>query len=161
MAHDMFMKIDDIKGESQDAAHKDEIDVVEFKWGMTQTGTAHVGPGGTAGKVQVKDLFFTKYVDRATSPLAKLCASGKHLKTAVLTLRKAGGTPIDYLKITLEDLIVASITHGGAKDDDRFTEDVTLNFARMKMEYVPQKADGTGDASVHMGWDVAGNKEHT
>jgi type VI secretion system secreted protein Hcp len=35
---------------------------------------------------------------------------------------------------------------------------VALSFASMSMEYVPQKADGTGDASIVKGWDIAGNK---
>ena len=159
MAHDMFIKIDDIKGEAQDAKHTDEIDILSWNWGMTQTGTAQMGPGGGAGKVQVNDLTFTKYVDRSSPILLKQCCSGKHLKMAVLVVRKAGGTPLEYLKITMEDLIVASVGHGGSGSDDKLTENITLNFARVKLEYVPQKKDGSGDASIPMGWDIAANKE--
>ncbi|MEO7034528.1 MAG: type VI secretion system tube protein Hcp [Polyangiaceae bacterium] len=159
MAHDMFIKIDDIKGESADAKHADEIDILSWKWGMTQTGTAHKGPGGGAGKVQVSDLKITKYVDRASPLLLKLCCSGKHLKTATLVVRKAGGTPLEYLTITMEDLIIAAVDHGGSGSDDKLTEDITLNFARVKVEYVPQKKDGSGGASIPMGWDIAGNQE--
>jgi len=159
MAHDMFIKIDDIKGESMDAKHAGEIDILSWSWGMTQTGTAQLGPGGGAGKVQVNDLTITKYVDRASPILLKQCCSGKHMTSAVLVVRKAGGTPLEYLKITMEDLIIAAITHGGSGSDDKLTENITLNFARVKLEYVPQKKDGSGDASVPMGWDIAANKE--
>ncbi len=159
MAHDMFIKIDDIKGESMDAKHANEIDILSWTWGMTQTGTAQLGPGGGAGKVQVNDLTITKYVDRSSPILLKQCCSGKHLQTAVLVVRKAGGTPLEYLKISMEDLIIAAIGHGGAGGDDKLTETVTLNFARVKVEYVPQKKDGSGDASIPMGWDIAANKE--
>jgi type VI secretion system secreted protein Hcp len=159
MAHDMFIKIDDIKGESMDAKHSDEIDILSWSWGMTQTGTAQLGPGGGAGKVQINDLTITKYVDRSSPILLKQCCSGKHMKTAVLVVRKAGGTPLEYLKISMEDLIIAAITHGGNGSDDKLTENVTLNFARVKLEYVPQKKDGSGDASIPMGWDIAANKE--
>ncbi|MEP7048907.1 MAG: type VI secretion system tube protein Hcp [Pseudomonadota bacterium] len=159
MAHDMFIKIDDIKGESSDAKHGDEIDILSWSWGVTQTGTAQVGRGGGAGKVQVNDLTITKYVDRASPILLKQCCSGKHMKTAVLAVRKAGGSPLEYLKITMEDLIISAVTHGGAGSDDKLTENVTLNFARVKFEYVPQKKDGSGDASIPMGWDIAGNVE--
>lgn len=159
MAHDMFIKIDDIKGESSDAKHGDEIDILSFSWGVTQTGTTQTGRGGGAGKVQVNDLTVTKYVDRASPILLKQCCSGKHMKTAVLAVRKAGGTPLEYVKITMEDLIISAVTHGGAGTDDKLTENVTLNFARVKFEYVPQKKDGSGDASIPMGWDIAGNTE--
>ena len=159
MAHDMFIKIDDIKGESMDAKHTGEIDILSWSWGMTQTGTAQLGPGGGAGKVQVNDLTLTKYVDRSSPILLKQCCSGKHMTMAVLVVRKAGGTPLEYLKITMEDLIVAAVTHGGGGSDDKLTENVTLNFARVKLEYVPQKKDGSGDASIPMGWDIAANKE--
>jgi type VI secretion system secreted protein Hcp len=160
MAHDMFIKIDDIKGESLDAKHADEIDILEFTWGMTQTGTAQKGSGGGAGKVQVNDLKIKKFVDRSSPILLKQCCSGKHMKSAVLVIRKAGGTPLEYVTITLEDLIIAAVDHGGSGSDDMLTETVTLNFARVKFEYVPQKKDGSGDASIPMGWDVAANKEH-
>jgi len=32
----MFIKIDDVKGESQDTKHKEEIDVLAWSWGLTQ-----------------------------------------------------------------------------------------------------------------------------
>jgi type VI secretion system secreted protein Hcp len=159
MAHDMFIKIDDIKGESTDAKHADEIDILSFTWGMTQTGTAQVGRGGGAGKVQVNDLVITKCVDRSSPILLKQCCSGKHMKTAVMVVRKAGGTPLEFVKITMEDLIISAVNHGGSGTDDKLTENVTLNFARVKFEYVPQKKDGSGDASIPMGWDIAGNTE--
>lgn len=158
MAVDMFIKIDDIKGESADDKHKGEIDVLSWSWGLTQSGTTQMGAGGGSGKVNVKDLSITKYIDRSSPGLLKLCCSGAHLTSAVLVVRKAGGQPLEYLKITLEDLLVSGITTGGSGSDDRITETVTLNFARVKVEYVPQKASGGGDASVSMGWDIASNK---
>ena len=159
MAVDMFMKIDDIKGESIDAKHKDEIDVLSWTWGVTQSGTSHTGSGGGAGKVQVSDLTFTKRIDKATPILIKNSCSGKHMKSAVLVVRRAGGQPLEYLTITMEDLLVSAVTTGGSSGDDTLTENVTLNFARVKLEYVPQKAGGGGDASIPMGWNIAANKE--
>ena len=160
MAVDMFIKIDDIKGESADDKHKDSIDVLAWSWGMTQSGTTHSGAGGGSGKVHVNDLSITKYVDAATAPVMKYCCSGKHFKQAVLTVRKAGGDkPVEYLKITMEDLIITAVTTGGSGGEDRLTENVTINFARVKLEYTPQKAGGAGGASIPVGWDIAANKE--
>jgi type VI secretion system secreted protein Hcp len=91
MAADMFMQIDDIKGESTDASHKDEIEVLSFGWATKQSGSAHSGTGAGSGKVSVGDLSFTKYVDRSSPVLFKLCCNGKHFQAAQLTIRKAGG----------------------------------------------------------------------
>jgi type VI secretion system secreted protein Hcp len=158
MATDMFIKLDDIKGESVDDKHKGEIDILSWSWGATQTGSAHVGGGSGTGKANVHDLTFTKVVDKATPLLVHLCLSGKHINKAMLTCRKAGGTPLEHIKFTMNQALVSSVNHGGDKNGDAITETVTLSFASMSMEYVPQKSDGSGDASIVKGWDIAGNK---
>lgn len=159
MAVDMFIKLDDIKGESVDDKHKGEIDVLAWSWGVTQSGTTHIGSGGGAGKCNVNDLSFTKYVDRSSPVLLKMCMLGTHVGNTQLVVRKAGGKPLEYIKIVMEDSIVTSINTGGSGGEDRLTENVTLNFARVRFEYVPQKADGSGEPSIPMGYDIAGNKE--
>src|SRR5205807_72834 len=103
MSVDMFLKLDDLKGESEDYKHKNEIDVLSWSWGMSQSGTTHMGTGGGAGKVSVDDLSFTKYVDRGSPTLIISCCSGKHFKQGVLTVRKAGEMPLEYLKITMKE----------------------------------------------------------
>ncbi len=158
MAVDMFIKIDDVKGESQDKTHKDEIDVLAWSWGMSQSGTMHMGGGGGGGKVSVQDLSFTKYIDKSSSVLMEYCSSGKQYKEAKMTVRKAGGTPLEYLIITMTDVIVTSISTGGSGGEDRLTENVTLNFGSVKTEYQPQKPDGSKDGgAVKYGWDIAAN----
>jgi type VI secretion system secreted protein Hcp len=157
MAVDMFLKLDDVKGESTDGAHASEIDVLSWSWGMSQSGTSHGGGGGGAGKVSVQDLSLTKYVDAATPNLIKMCCNGKHFKSAVLTVRKAGENPLEYLKITMEEGLIASLTTGGSGGEDRLTETVSLNFGKVKVEYQPQKADGTGAAAIEAAWNIAKN----
>jgi type VI secretion system secreted protein Hcp len=159
MAVDMFIKIDDIKGESPDAKHKDEIQVLSWSWGMSQSGTTHDGAGGGAGKVNVQDLTFTKFVDSSSPNLIKFCCNGKHFKQALLTIRKAGEHPLEYLKITIKDIIVSAVTTGGSGGEDRLTENVTLNFGKFQVEYTPQKADGSGAAAIPVTWNIAANTE--
>src|SRR5215467_7426071 len=99
MAVDMFIKIGDLKGESKDSKHKDEIDVLAWSWGMSNSGSAHVGGGAGSGKVNVQDLSFTKYTDAASADLYLACCNGKHFDEALLTVRKAGGEePVEYIK---------------------------------------------------------------
>ena len=157
MAVDMFLKLGDIKGESSDDKHKDEIDVLAWSWGMSQSGTTHTGSGGGAGKVSVQDLSLTKYIDKASPNLALGCCVGKHYPEGLLTVRKAGEKPLEYLKIHIKDVLVTSVSIGGSHGEDRLTENIALNFAEYKMEYAPQKADGSGDAAIVASFNMAKN----
>ncbi|WP_134496559.1 Hcp family type VI secretion system effector [Microvirga pakistanensis] len=160
MAVDMFLKIDGVKGEARDKAHKEEIDVIAWAWGLAQSGTGHVGGGSGAGKVSVQDLLVTKYIDKSSSDLMFHCASGKHVKKAELFVRKAGEQPLEYLKITMEDVLISTVSTGGAQQDERLTENVALNFAKVKVEYKEQQADGSGKPAGNFGWDVAANAKY-
>ena len=159
MAVDMFIKIDDVKGESQDKKHADEIDVLAWSWGMSQSGTMHTGGGGGGGKVNVQDLSFTKYIDKASPNLMEYCSNGAQYEEAKLTVRKAGGKdPLEYIIITMTDVIITSVSVGGSGGEDRLTENVSLNFGGVKVDYQPQKKDGSKDGGVlKYGWDIAAN----
>jgi type VI secretion system secreted protein Hcp len=159
MAIDCFLKFEEIKGESADSKHGGEIDVLSWSWGASQTGTFQMGGGGGTAKVTVSDLTVTKYVDKATPVLYKFCCKGSNAKVATLTMRKAGGSQLEYLKVTMEDTIISSIKTSSPAGAERVTEDVTLNFARVRLEYTPQKADGSGEAVVKTGYDIAKNIE--
>jgi type VI secretion system secreted protein Hcp len=157
MAVDMFMKIEGVKGEAWDETHKDEIDVLAWSWGMSQSGTAHIGRGAGAGKVNVRDVSFTKYVDMSSTELMVSCCNGKHFKEALLTVRKAGENPVEYVKIKMEQVIITSISTGGSGGEDRLTENVTLNFARVGVEYTSQDENGEAKDKKNMTWNIAGN----
>ena len=157
MAVDMFIKIGSLKGESVDRKHKDEIDVLAWSWGMANSGSTHQGGGGGSGKVNVQDISFTKYIDKSSPLLMLACCNGEHFGEATLVVRKAGKTPLEYVKIKMEEVLVTSVSTGGSGGEDRLTENVTLNFAKVSVDYVPQKPDGTGEGAVNMTWNIAEN----
>lgn len=159
MAVDMFIKIGDIKGESGDSKHKEEIDVLAWSWGMSNSGTTHAGGGGGSGKVNVQDISFTKYIDASSNALLKACCTGKHYPDATLVVRKAGGEAIEYLVIKLEEVLVTSVTTGGSGGEDRLTENVTLNFAKFMYKYQPQDTKGAKlGGTKDFGYDIKANK---
>ncbi len=158
MAVDMFIKIDGIKGESQDSKHKDEIDVLSWSWGVSQSGTMHGGGGGGAGKANFQDVTVTKWLDSSSPKLLSAAATGKHLKEALLTVRKAGDKPLEYLKVTMNDCLISSVSTGGSGGEDRLTENVTINFAKVKFEYTVQKEDGSAGGVVPFGFDIKKNE---
>ncbi|HEY1057124.1 MAG TPA: type VI secretion system tube protein Hcp [Limnobacter sp.] len=159
MAVDMFLKIKGVDGESVDKVHAKEIDILSWSWGMSQSGTTHTARGGGAGKVSVQDLSITKYTDKSTPNLIKACCNGKHFEEAVLTVRKAGEQPLEYIILTMKDVLVTAVSEGGSGGDDRLTENITLNFAEFSYVYVPQKRDGGADGKVEATFNIATNSE--
>jgi type VI secretion system secreted protein Hcp len=159
MAVDMFLKLDGIKGESADHKHKDEIHIESFSWGVNQTGTGGTGGGLGAGKVHVHDLSITKHTDKSSPDLLLHCANGKHIKEGLITVRKAGEKPVEYLKIKLQDIIVSGVQFAG-HGSDILTESLTLNFAKFFVDYQEQDSTGTPKGGpVTVGWDVKANQK--
>jgi type VI secretion system secreted protein Hcp len=160
-AVDMFIKIGDIKGESQAQNHKDEIDVLAWSWGMSNSGTTHEGGGGGAGKANVQDFSFTKFTDLSSTEFMLRTLNGDPIPMVELIVEKptGGDKPYEFLRITFENVLVTSVSTGGSGGEDRLTENVSLNFQKVKVEYTPQKADGSADTTKKktITWDIAGN----
>ena len=159
MAVDMFLKIEGAKGESLDKTHKEAIDILAWSWGMSQSGTMHMGGGGGAGKVNVQDISITKWVDSSSAILQQWCCKGTHVKSAQLIVRKAGDKPLEYIVIDLEEVLVSSVSLGGSGGEDRLTENVSLNFKQFKTTYKSQDETGGEKASFDWSWNIAENDE--
>jgi len=159
MALDMFIKMDSIKGESQDDKHKDEIDVLSWSWGLEQSAPSPPGGGGGAGRVSVHDLAITKRTDIATPQLMLACANGRHIKEALLTVRKPDRNRLEFVKIKMTDVMVRSLsTATSDPSDNSITENVALNFSKVQVDYVQQKPDGSAGQTGQFKWDFSANK---
>ena len=159
MASDIFAKIGDIKGESLDDKHKDEIEVLSFSWGVTNHAAVPSGGGGGAGKATFQDLSIVHRIDKASPQLLLACATGKHLPDATITHRKAGKGQQEYLIVKMNDVIITGVVHSGSAGQQAATsETVSMAFAKVDVEYKPQKQDGSLDAGVHFKYDIKSNK---
>ncbi len=159
MAADIFAKIGDIKGESLDVKHKDEVEVLSWSWGVSQGGSISQGGGGGAGKASFNDFNFTHHVDKASPVLMATCATGEHIKEATITVRKAGKGQQEFLIIKMNDILITSVNPSGSGDSAATAESVAMQCAKVDLEYKPQKADGSLDAGLHFKYDIKGNKE--
>ena len=157
MATDFFLKIDGIKGESQDKKHKDEIDLASWSWGESNSGSHSAGGGGGAGKVSMQDFHFTMTINKATPELMLACATGKHIPSAVLVCRKAGEEGQEYLEIKFSDLLVSSYQTGDSSGGDLPMESISLNFSKIEYAYKPQDEKGKLGAAVKAGYDLKKN----
>ena len=156
MASDIFAKIGDIKGESLDDKHKDEIEVLSFSWGVANP--ANIGGGGGAGRATFHDLSFTHTIDKASPKLLQACATGAHLKEATITHRKAGKGQQEYLIIKMNDIIITGVSLGD-NSGGAGSENVSLAFAKVDLEYRPQNPNGTLEPGIHFKFDIKANKD--
>jgi type VI secretion system secreted protein Hcp len=153
-AVDYFLKIDGIKGESQDSKHSGEIELQSWSWGETNAGSFAQSAGGGAGKVAMQDFHFVMMSNTASPKLFQACASGEHIPSAVLTCRKAGKEQQEFLIIKFSDLLISSYQTGGSQGEVIPTDQISFNFAIIEIDYKEQKKDGTLGPAIHGGWDV-------
>jgi type VI secretion system secreted protein Hcp len=156
-AVDYFLKIDGIQGESRDDRHKDEIDILSFSWGATQSGSFAGGGGGGSGKISMQDFHFTMPVNKASPALFLACAQGDHIKNAILTCRKAGPEPQEFMKVTMSDILVSSFQIGGAGGVVP-SDQISLNFEQIEVEYKEQDASGKLVGSIKKWFDFKSMK---
>ncbi len=157
MVSNIFAKIGNIKGESADAKHKNEIDVLSWSWGVSQAESVGHGGGGGAGKASFHDFNFTHHVDKASPLLMKACATGTHIPDATITVRKAGKGAQEYLVIKTSDVLITSVAIS-VSDEPATAESVTLQFAKVDLEYRAQKPDGSLEPGLHFTYDVKAGK---
>ena len=153
-AMDMFLELDGIEGESKDEGHMNHIDVLAWSWGVEQSVTADTGGVRRTGQANVGDLMITKYVDKSTPDLFLRCLDGRHISSGKLFVRRAGTTPQEFLVFRLERIIVSSVSTGGSGGEDRLTENVSLNFGKVEIDYTVFLEDGTALPIEKIGWDV-------
>lgn len=159
MAIDIFAKIGDIKGESKDATFKDQIEVFSVSWGVSQPGSMAYGGGGGTGKASFNDFAFVHNLDRASADLMKACATGKHYPEATITARKAGEGQKEYLIYKFSEVLVTHVQQS-AGGGDAVSENVSFQFAKVELQYKPQKPDGSLDAAVFFKYDLKANKSY-
>jgi type VI secretion system secreted protein Hcp len=150
-AVDYFLKLTGIEGESNDQTHKGEIDILSFSWSETNPVTiGSAGGGAGAGKVSFQDLHLTKHIDKSSPNLMLACAIGRHFADATITCRKAGGSGLEFLKLTLGEVFVSSyspatnVTDTGASQlptDDFTFDSFSLAFAKIDMLYTAQSGE--------------------
>ena len=154
-AADYFLKIDGVEGESKADKHTGEIDLESFSWGATQSGSFATGGGGGSGKVAMQDFHFTMGINKAGPALFLCCAQGDHIPKAILTCRKAGKEQQEFLKVTFSDILVSSYQTGGSGGADILPVDqISLNFAKIEIEYKEQQKTGALSGSVKKFFDL-------
>jgi type VI secretion system secreted protein Hcp len=159
MAVEIFLKLPDVNGEASAPGFEGEIEIRSFAWGLSNSGAVGRGGGGGAGKAVFQDISFVTPLSKAGPKLFEACATGKQIPSAELSVRRSGERSETYYIIKLGDVFLSSYQQSGAEGDDGLTDEFSLVYSRIELEYFPQKQDGTLDSSVKAGYDVKGNKK--
>lgn len=150
------LKIAGIDGESTQKGHENEIELLDWNWGVENAAKPAAGSGSATGKAVARALVFTHRYDRASPQLAKACAQGKHLAAATLSARKAGKGQQDFLTVTLKNVLVASVSVSG--DVEQIGESVALTYEQIEVTYRPLDARGGLGNGVGFGWNLKTNR---
>jgi len=163
MASDIYVKLDEIDGESTDSKHAGWIEIQSFSWGATQSAapSATSGSAHSSSRVDISDFNLMKAADKASPKLFSNCAAGKHIKSATIEVCKATGDggQVPYLTYKMEDVIISSYQNSGAGHGDVPGESLSLKFAKFTMEYASVDNKGKAMGKVAGGWDLATNKK--
>ena len=153
MAIDTHIKFDGVEGESTHKDHKGEIEVLSWSWGVSNASSVGSGTGSGRGKATAQDLHFNHYYDKASPVLAKQCASGKHFKEVVITSRKSGEGQKDFMKITMKEVFISSVSNSGGGDGG-IMESVSMSYGSVDFSYKAQDEKGTMGGEVKFGWNT-------
>jgi type VI secretion system secreted protein Hcp len=162
MAVDMFLKIEGIDGESADSKHKGEIEVQSYSWGISQQSAGGRTGAAAASKADFHDFSITKSIDKSSPKLALSCATGEHLKSIRLELRRAGGEQTPYMEYKFSDVIITNYRPAGHNGggDSLPMEEVSFAYSKAEWKYF-QTDSKTGKATgnVAAGYNLAENKK--
>jgi type VI secretion system secreted protein Hcp len=161
MATNMFIKFDSVKGECEDANHKDWIELLSWNHGFSQPASpVRSSTGSTIERANHSNLSITKYIDSSTDDLLKACWTGKQFEKADIECFRADGdnAPIKYLEINMEDVIVAAFTVQGGMGDIA-TEAISLAYSKVTYKYdAKKKADAKPAGVQPVSHDLKTNK---
>lgn len=158
---DFYIKLDDIQGESQSSAYPGWVDVLAWSWGAVNSGTTHLGGGAGSGRVSFDDLTFVKYLDQTTPELIRRVATGQSFpRVDFVVTEPTGKTPLEVLRIELEDVLVTQVEQGGREGQvGQLTESITLNFARFTVTQRTFDDVGTKTGESSFSFDIPQNTE--
>lgn len=141
-AIEMFLRLEGVPGDSQDAQYAGWSVVKSFAFGHAVTSGA-----GAAG---FKPAQFIKELGRTAPVLAGFAATGARIKTATLDYRNSSAT-FAFFRVILHDVSVRSYEVSGGTNNN--LETFELGYARVELYYWP----AAGAVPVQMKFDLARN----
>jgi type VI secretion system secreted protein Hcp len=155
-ATNVYLKLDDINGESLDKDHQNWIEVDSFSWGVDNPSSFAIGQGGQATQAHIASLTINKHCDASSVTLFKACTTGRHINKGTLScLKLDGDSRVEYLKVELDDIMVSGLQWSGSGGEHLVHEHCSLVFAKFKQSYTLQQDTGAGASGAKdFGYDI-------
>lgn len=154
----IFLKLDDIAGESQAKGFEKQIEIMSYSHNVAMQVTNDVSnTERTSGRAHVGEMSLTKFVDLSTPVLNEYCCSGKMIKEGVLTLcRNDNGAMLPFIVYTLTNCVISHLSVSGGSGG-KPVETMSLNFTKIKWEITSQKSSGEKEGNASSVWDMLQN----
>jgi type VI secretion system secreted protein Hcp len=155
-----YIQFDGIKGEAKDSEHKDWSEISSVNFGINRPVLAGASTQRAQEQAVLGDIMVVKELDKASTTLYQKICDGTSIKKVVIDLVTAvgAGKMSSYLKIELENVIVTSAglsAHSSSAGMN--TEQLSLNFTKIKWTYTPYDDAGKPQGTVPASWDKAKN----
>ena len=149
-----YLKIPDIPGESKASNHEEEIDILSIDWNISRPLTDE-GSGRTRGSPEFSDLVVSGLVDKSTPKLLEASASGRAFDEVVISFRKdSGEAHLDYLKITLTNVQIASYDLSVNSTSDVPAATIGLTYEALRVAYTEFDESGTSKGDTEATWNI-------
>ncbi len=144
----IYLKLDGIKGESQESKHKDEIHIESF---ALSGGSGQPPSGAAAGRTTISSFHIIKAVDKSSPVLFQAAATGTHIKEAVLSFTRGSGSKEQtYLKFDFQNVLISSVQDGSSPNQVP-TESVALNFQKCVETFFDPRGRAGPSVSFNVG----------
>jgi type VI secretion system secreted protein Hcp len=148
----IFLQVPGIPGESTDPQHSGWIDVAAYQWGSARP--SRIFPVAGGGSLTLGDLSVVKPVDLSTPKLFLDCCQGTHIPVMTLEVWNTAASPFAFFKIILNDAMITSVKPvGGASSNDYMMEEVSFDYSKIEVDYIPMDATGNPGIPVQARWD--------
>jgi type VI secretion system secreted protein Hcp len=127
-----FVKLGSIKGKAVTKGFEDWIVFQSMSFGIQQSGEWEEGNRLSGRVTAFSDLTLVKEMDESSPYLAAACATKEQLPKAEIALVTARDV---YLKVTLDDVIITSVSVAFRSGETKPTETVTLKFRKFVEEW--------------------------
>jgi type VI secretion system secreted protein Hcp len=159
--YEVHLDLGSIQGESNSSAHPNEIEVVSFSWGLSNT-AVRSAQGGTSkgGKASIGEISVVKYTDKSTPQLFAAVTACQTFKTATISLSKSTGgkKPEDYFTVKMTNVYISSMQLSSPSGGELGKETITLNFQTVSLDYKMQTAMGILVSAATASYDLTQGK---
>lgn len=140
MSTHSYLRIGKIEGESLHVAHRGEIEIIDWKWGLSAP--IELSTGQYSGRIRLQTLMLEKLVDASSNALLKSFCEMVTFDKADLSIRRESAQPCDYMILAMENVRLLSLNQGGKLNEPKATESLELWFTKFTFKYQPTDQAG-------------------